>query len=203
MLTKSVGYIAKGDPPVGHRNSGTALLLDRPTAEVRRGAPAPCRVWSEAVTEEGTFGDGPQGPASPSSLRAWAPTLAVLSTVYLIEGYRWLGVIQLGGTGIGSLLFGTAGLATVALIALVAALFLRWGRQAGAPVFIQDLAVAGAASVTVATGTALVVGGPLWRDVAGVTYLFLAATALSAVLLGERRRRSAVDHQSHRTSRIG
>jgi hypothetical protein len=172
---------------VGQRKSGT-LLLDRPTAEVRRGAPAPCRT---------------QGPSSPSSLRAWAPTLAVLSTVYLIEGYRWLGVIDLGGTGIGSLLFGTTGLATVALIALVAALFLRWGKQAGAPIFVLDLAVAVAASVTVATGTALVVGGPLWRDVAGVTDLFLAATALSAVLLGERARRHPVDHHAHRASRIG
>ena len=75
---------------MGQRKSGT-LLLDRPTAEVRHGAPGPCRT---------------QGPPSPSSLRAWAPTLAVLSTVYLIEGYRWLGVIDLGGTGIGSLLFG-------------------------------------------------------------------------------------------------
>ena len=92
---------------------------------------------------------------------------------------------------------------TVPLIALVAALFLRWGKQAGAPIFVLDLAVAVAASVTVATGTALVVGGPLWRDVAGVTDLFLAATALSAVLLGERRHRSAVDHHAHRASRIG
>jgi len=188
---------------VGHRHSGTVLLLDRPTVEVRRGAPAACGAWPEGATEDGTFGDGDQGPAGSSSLLAWAPAWAVLSTVYLIEGYRWLGVIHLGGTGIGSLLFGTAGLVIVALIAPVAALFLRSGRQAGTPIFIQDLAVAVAASATVATGTALVVGDPLWRDVAGVSYLALAATALSAVLLGEWARRRAVDHRPHRASRIG
>src|ERR1035438_7230404 len=104
MLTKSVGYIVRGNPPVGHRNSGTDLLY-RPTVEVRRGAPAPCRAWPEGATEDGTFGDVSRGSAGPSKLLAWAPALAVPSTVYLIEGSRWLGVIHLGGTGIGSLLF--------------------------------------------------------------------------------------------------
>jgi hypothetical protein len=54
---------------------------------------------------------------------------------------------------------------------------------------VPDVIILVAVAVTVATGTALVVGGSAWRAVAGTVDLLLAAGALGAVILEERDRR--------------
>jgi hypothetical protein len=117
-----------------------------------------------------------------------APGLVLLATAFVIEGYRWLGVIHVGTTSVGSLAFGTPGLALVALSAPVAALVLAPGRRASGSM-VPDVIILVAVAVTVATGTALVVGGSAWRAVAGTVDLLLAAGALGAVILEERDRR--------------
>jgi len=177
------------------RSTSATLVLERPTGahertvrttegdDARRmsiGAP------SGAGTSSG-FGEPERSDGIGALLRA--PGLAVLASIFLVEGYRWLGVFHFATTSSGSLLFRSVGLATAALLAPLAALALTSGRRDRAPITVEDLVVATAVLVMVATGTALIVGGPAWRTVAGASDLLLAATALSAVVLGERARR--------------
>jgi len=91
----------------------------------------------------------------------------------------------------------------VALLAPPAAFLLAADRQSAAWVVVEDLVVAVACAVAVVTGTALVVGGPVWGKVAGITDLILSATALGAVILGERAHRRAADTRTGRPSPIG
>jgi len=181
------------------RSTGSSfLLLERPTPRPRslvegRGRTAECGEAPEQYTRECSASAGAREdrPAGLGFLLR-APGLALLAVAFLIEGYRWLGVIHLGTTWMGSLVFGTVGLALMALAAPVAALVLTSGRQASGWV-VDDIVSIVAVAVTVATGTTLVVGGSAWRAVAGTVDLALAASALGAVILGERdRRRAAV-----------
>jgi len=128
-----------------------------------------------------------------------APGLILMATVFLVEGYSWLGVLDTGHSSAASILSGTAGRGAVALLAPLAALVLSPGGR-GSGWFVEDLVVVAAVAATVATGTALVVGGPAVRYVAGGMDLLLAATALGAVLLGERARRRSDGTVSDRTA---
>ena len=181
------------------RSTSATLVLERPTGAHERmvrtteceQAPrmsigAPSRAGASSGFDEPDAADG-----IGSLLRA--PGLAVLASVFLVEGYRWLGVFHFGSTSGGSLLFRFVGLASAALLAPFAALALTSGRRVRAPIAIEDLVVASAVLVMVATGTALVVGGPAWRTVAGASDLLLAASALAVVLLGERARHRVGD----------
>ncbi len=139
-----------------------------------------------------------------------APGLAVLAVVSLIEGYHLLGVVHVGSTAVGAVVFGTAGVALVALVTPAAAAVLTSGaRSSGRTSRLGGLVVGVASAVTVVTGTALVIGGQTWHRMAGATDLVLAAAALAAVVVGERvrnhdsrvvgerlRSRSAVDGPS-------
>ncbi len=168
-------------------NASGTLLLERPLDAPEFGeCPVPVDLSPELFSDldlDVTSG----GSESVGSLLR-APGLALLAAVFLIEGYRWLGVIHVGTTAVGSFLFGTVGLALVALAAPWVALFLTSGRRSGSSV-VRDLVAVVALATVVATGTALVVGGAPWRTIAGITDLILAATALGAVVLGERARR--------------
>ena len=121
-----------------------------------------------------------------------APGLVLLATVFLVEGYAWLGVLHLHHLSSATLLSGRIGLALLSGLAPLAAVLLTRGRRATGWA-LEDLVTGVAVAVTVATITALVVGGPAWRTVAGVTDLVLAASVFGAVILGERARlRSSV-----------
>jgi hypothetical protein len=170
-------------------NGSGTLLLERPLdAPERSEQSLSCPAVLDPVDVLALEVVGVSGDGIGSLLRA--PGLVALAATFLIEGYRWLGVIHVGTTQFGSVFFGTVGLGAVALAAPWVALFLTSNRRTGANA-IADLVTVVAVAAVVATGTALVVGGPVWRVVAGTTDLVLAATALTAVILGERARRRA------------
>ena len=116
-----------------------------------------------------------------------APGLVLLATVFLVEGYAWLGVVHLYHLSSATLLSGRIGLALLSVLAPLAAVVLTRGRRATGWA-LEDLVIGVAVAVTFATVTALVVGGPAWRTVAGVTDLILAASVFGVVILGERGR---------------
>ena len=184
----------------------TTLVLDRPSVGHGRH-----RSEGRGRSTPGTREEGSGGPVAAvpgdgatdlgSLLRA--PGLAVLAALFLVEGYRWLGIVHGGTTGLGSLLFGTAGLAVVAVLAPVMTAYLGRGRRTNAWVSVEDVVIVVAVAVTVTTSTALVVGGSVWRDVAGTTDLLLAATALGTVVLGERDRRRSLSATAAQMSAVG
>jgi len=169
-----------------HASTSGTLLLARPD-EPLDVAPLPldCVTGPEAPMDVRTaaVSDHPSGLAF--ILRA--PGLILLATVFLIEGYSWLGVIQFRHSSAASVLSGSAGLALLSLLAPLAAVLLTRGRRTGGWA-LDDLVIVIAVAVTIATITALVVGGPAWRTVAGTTDLLLAATVIGTVVLGERAR---------------
>lgn len=180
-------------------STSTTLLLDRPSRTGRPSAVATERaVDSEAaappigmaVQPDAAIGPASQVNSFGSLLRA--PGLAVLATVFLVEGYGWLGVLHLKGSGVGSVVFGTVGLAVTAFLAPSAALVLQTGRQPSGRM-VEDLVIVVAMAVTVATVAALILADPVGRAVAGSADILLAATALTAVVLGERARRHGSD----------
>ena len=190
------------------RSTSATLVLERPTGAHERTvrttecADAP-RMSNGAPSGAGTssgFGE----PDAPDGIAALlrAPGLAVLASVFLVEGYRWLGVFHFGTTSGGSL-FRSVGLASAALLAPFAALALTSGRRVRAPIAVEDLVVASAVLVMGTTGTALVVGGPAWRTVAGASDLVLSAAALAVVILGERARHRVGDPGTVRQPLLG
>jgi len=174
---------------MGVRSTSATLVLERPTDARQRTVRTTECGGATGVANELSSENGEQEVIGGLGFLLRAPGLMVLASVFLIEGYRWLGVLHLGGSAAGSLLFGSVGLATGALLAPFAALVLTSGRRAPGVVVVEDLVIALALLVTVATGMALIVGGPAWRAVAGTSDLVLAAAALGAVILGERAHR--------------
>ena len=171
-------------------STSATIVLERPTAPA--GGSAQTVDCAVPVADGDQDGLQPEERSGGLGFVLRAPGLALLAAVFLIEGYRWLGVIHLGTTTVGSFVFGTVGLASVALAAPVAALVLTSGRHASRWV-ADDTVTLIAVAVTVATGTVLVVGGPASRAVAGTADLALAASALGAVILGERASQRAAD----------
>jgi hypothetical protein len=99
-------------------------------------------------------------------------------------------------------LFGTVGVALVALAAPLVALLLTSGRQSSGWVATEDLVVVVAGGAALATATALIVGGTVWGKVAGAGDLLLAATAIGAVILGEWARRRAMEPGTGQSSPV-
>ncbi len=172
---------------------GTVIVLDRPRS---RGEQAGDLV-EHAGTAMPPVHDG-SGHAAPTrvpvappvglgSLLA-GPGLALLAAVSLVEGYRWLGVFHAGSTGGGSVLFGTVGVALVALLTPPAAAVLTPRREPGQAVRLAGTVVAVAVAVAVTTVAALAFGGHGWRQVAGAVDIVLAAVAFAAVAVGEHSR---------------
>ena len=128
-----------------------------------------------------------------------APGLVLLATVFLVEGYSWLGVLHLHHSPAASLLSRRLGLALLSVVAPLAAVVLTRGRRVSGWA-LEELVIGVAVAVTVATITALVVGGPVWRTVAGITDLVLAASVFGAVILGELARLRSSDPRTDRSS---
>jgi hypothetical protein len=172
---------------------GTVDVLDRPRS---RGEHAVDRLErGETAMSRVHVGSGDAAPtrvpvAPPvgvgSSLSG--PGLALLATVSLAEGYRWLGVFHAGSTGGGSFVFGTVAVACVALLTPLAAALLTARRDPGRPIRVAGAVVAIALAVAVTTVAALALGGHGWRQVAGAADIVLAAVAFTAVAIGEHSR---------------
>jgi len=172
-------------------DTSTTLVLDRRVvdASVRDGSDV-VRAGRCADLEAGATEAPPVDGGSGLGDLLRAPGLILLAAVFLVEGYAWLGVVHVGPSSAGAVLAGSPGRAAVALLAPLAALVLTPRRRDTGWV-LEDVVLVAALGATAATGTALVVGGTAWRDVAGATDLVLAATAFGAVVAAERARRRA------------
>ena len=142
------------------RSTCAVLVLERPTGALEHTVRA---TECDVATRESAVASSETGvPDATDEIESVlrAPGLAVLVSLFLVEGYRWLGVFHTGGSAGGTLLFGSIGLALVALLAPLAALVLLSDRRAPGMIVVEDLVIASAVLVAAATGTALVVGGP-------------------------------------------
>ena len=129
-----------------------------------------------------------------------APGLVLLATVFLVEGYTRLGVLPVGHSSAASLVSGGFSLFLVSVFAPLAAVVLTRGRRVTSWA-LQELVIGVVVAVMVATIAALVVGGPEWRMVAGISDLVLAASVLGGVLLEERARLLSSDTREARRDR--
>jgi hypothetical protein len=179
-------------------STSATLLLERPERSV-------AIALLEVDCGAASVPTGPEPLAAPPDHASGlgfilrAPGLVLLATVFLIEGYSWLGVLRFRPASAASLLYGSVGLALLSLVAPLAAVALTRGRRVTAWA-LEDVVIGVAVAVTVATITALVVGGPVWRTVAGTTDLVLAATVLGTVVLGERARLRSSASRTERSS---
>lgn len=185
------------------RNTAMTLLLERPSPSAEEdNSPTGGAPSTEVLTDHMSPG-GPDEGTDGLGFVLRAPGLALLAAVFVVEGYQWLGVLHLATTAVGSLVFGSAGLALVAPVAPLAVLLLTSGHQVKGWVVAEDSVLVAAVTVTVATGTSIVVGGTAWHAVAGAADLLFAAAALGAVVLGERARRRAAGDPSSWSSTVG
>ena len=165
------------------QSTSTTLVLERrPIRSERTERPVPVRVRRPGHRRRGRDRRSRRPAAGASDSCCGRRVWSLLATIFLIEGYRWLGVVHFGAAAAGSWLFGTAGVAAVALVAPLAALLLTSGRPSSGWSASEDLVVVVAVVAAVATATALIVGGSAWGKVAGVGDIVLAATALGAVI---------------------
>jgi hypothetical protein len=179
-------------------STSATLLLERPerSADVDE-LEVGCGPASSPI--ESALLPSPAGERTSLGFLVRAPGLVLLATVFIVEGYCWLGVLHLHHASGASLLSGRVGLALLSVAAPLAAVVLSRGRRVAGWV-LEDLVIGVAVGVTVATITALVVGGPVWRTVAGITDLVLAASVFGAVILGELARQRPSDPRSDRSS---
>lgn len=129
------------------------------------------------------------------------PGLIVLATIAIFEGYRWLGVIPTGHTGLSALASSHSGTVSLAVLlaltghALTHQRRLRRRWRFGAAVTCAGVIVAAASAILVAAG------GRVPPHILGVAYLLLAAGALSAATMSGRARRSGAPHSVDQTTR--
>jgi hypothetical protein len=167
-------------------------------APAGRSLPAPAE-WSLPTPAGRSEPPSSDGVRTGLGFIVRAPGLVLLATVFLIQGYTWLGVLHVDRSAAASLFTGRAGVALLSLLAPAAAVALTCGRRASGRA-VEDLVVGAAVAVTITTVTALVAGGAVWRTAAGSTDLLLAAAAVGAVILGERARLRATEARTGRTS---
>ena len=168
----------------------STLLLDRPAA-ARRSVP---------VVEGGTVAPPAEHPAvagpSPSRSSANPPALpsaamALLATVSLLEGYKWIGAIPTSDSRLSVLVFGRGGAAVFAVMATVACLALtRVDRGAHRPVW-QRLVLLASLAVMASSIVLLSSTGTVGRDAFGVADLALAAALAGAVIVSQRKQGGA------------
>ena len=118
-----------------------------------------------------------------------APGLALLATVCLLEGYRWIGALPAGDSRLSSVVFSRGGALVFAVSSIGLALGLTRtgrGRQAR-PQIVVALATLVVMSATVALAVTEI---PATKAALGVADLGLASALAGALVAGERRRRA-------------
>jgi hypothetical protein len=159
----------------------TVLLLERPGPTPRpfdRPTATPPGRPAAAVPATGTATTDP-------ALRS--PALALLASLAVLEGYRWLGVIPTGASRLSGVVFGRPGAVAFAAIAGTAALGMARARPEARNASHR---LFGLATVALVTATVLLVasGGSAAQRALGVADLALAAVCAGAVAVGEYRR---------------
>jgi hypothetical protein len=169
--------------------SNFTLLVDR--QDVEEAGPAAYVGVFEPVDLGGAAdlvpGSTPLAAGFDPTLRS--PGLALLATVCLLEGYKWIGALPASDSRFSALVFSRPGALVFAV--LVTALALGLTRSGGelrrslprAAVALAS-AVVMSASVVLAAATKAVT-----KDVVGLTDLVLAMALVGALVAGERRQR--------------
>ena len=165
-------------------STSTTLLLERPerSADVNV-LEVGCGAASAPI--EGALLPLPTEDRSGLGFLLRAPGLVLVATAFLIEGYSWLGVLHLHHASAAPLVSGRVGPALLSVLAPLAAVMLTRGRRVTGWA-LEDLVIGVAVAVTVATITACVVGGQVWRTAAGIADVALAASVVGTVIVGER-----------------
>ena len=149
-------------------------------------------------------GPGPQpesGPAPDRQLRATlrSPGLVLLAAAALLEGYRQLGVVDVGRSWLSTFVSGRVGTALVAGAFLSAALVLsRWGWESSRSPGRIAVPAAGSA-VVLASLVQIVTHGPAAGRAVDVADLVLAAASAGTVVLAEHARRRAGEDDTTRS----
>jgi hypothetical protein len=147
------------------------------------------------------LGGGADAAGSTPSAAGFDPTLrspglALLATVCLLEGYKWIGALPASDSRLSTLVFSRPGALVFAV--LVTALALGLTRSGGelrrsrphAAVALASVVVMSASVVLAATTNAAT------KDVVGLADLVLATALVGALVAGERRLRRAGKRQS-------
>jgi hypothetical protein len=171
-----------GPADTGRR--GDAVGASQPRQPDRRPGPQPPRAADDAHAE---------AAAGTSGFRS--PGLALLAAASILEGYRFLGVIQGGGSRASALASGRPGALLFALGALLGASALTRAASRRRSL-VQGAVVVAALSVLAATSLVEVAGGTTARSLLGITDLALALAAIAAVIVGERRKQQPSPHHA-------
>jgi hypothetical protein len=174
----------------------STLLLDRPAGR-RRSLPVvdtgPARATGLAA-DASVAGPSTAGPstARPSADRPTlpSPAMALLATIAILEGYKWIGAIPTSDSRLSLLVFGRGGAAVFAVVATAVCLALtRVGPGEHRPAS-QKLVLL--ATVAVMASSIVLLSGhdTMGKDAFGVADLALASTLAGAIIVGQRRQRA-------------
>jgi hypothetical protein len=168
----------------------STLLLDRPAAP-RRSLPF-AEVGTVAPLAEGPAVAGPSaGRSSVNQPALPSAAMALLATVSILEGYKWIGAIPTSDSRLSVLVFGRGGAAVFAVMATVPCLALtRVDRGAHRPVS-HRLVLLATVAVVASSIVLLSSAGAVGRDAFGVADLALASALAGAVIVGQRMQRAA------------
>jgi hypothetical protein len=144
----------------------------------------------------GVFGPVDLGGAADASAAGFDPTLrspglALLATVCLLEGYKWIGALPASDSRFSALVFSRPGALVFAV--LVTALALGLTRSGGELRRSKPHAAVALASVVVMSASVVLtaVTNAATKDVVGLADLVLATALVATLVAGERRLRRA------------
>ncbi len=134
-------------------------------------------------------GSTPSAAGFDPTLRS--PGLALLATVCLLEGYKWIGALPASDSRISALVFSRPGALVFAV--LVTALALGLTRSGGELRRSRPHAAVALATVVVMSASVVLaaVTNAATKDVVGLADLVLATALVAALVAGERRLRRA------------
>lgn len=145
--------------------------------------------------------DAPAEVGVDRSLRT--PGLVVLATIAIFEGYRWLGVIPTGHTGLSAVASSHAVIVSLAVLLALTGYALTHQRKTGRRWPCRVAVTCAGVAVMAAAATLVAVGGRLPFHALGIAYLLLAAAALSAATMSGRARRAGSQHPDDQLVRLG
>jgi hypothetical protein len=174
--------------------SNFTLLVDG--QDVEEGGPAAYVGVFESVDFGGAADDATAAPGSAPSAAAFDPTLrspglALLATVCLLEGYKWIGALPASDSRLSALVFSRPGALVFAI--LVTGLALGLTRAGGELRRSRPHAAVALASVVVMSASVVLAAATnaATKDVVGLADLVLATALVGALVAGERRLRRA------------
>jgi lysylphosphatidylglycerol synthetase-like protein (DUF2156 family) len=180
--------------------SNFTLLVDRQDVE-EAGTAAYVGVF-EPVDLGGTAATAntatPSTPGFDPTLRS--PGLALLATVCLLEGYKWIGALPASDSRFSALVFSRPGALVFAVV--VTALALGLTRAAGELRRSRPHAAVALASVVVMSASVVLTAATnaATKDAVGLADLVLATALAGALVAGERRQRRATTRPAMQTA---